>query len=177
MAEYVARYPEVSVELDLTARVVDLVAEGFDVAIRAGNLTDSSLVARKVGQLPLIVVGSPDYVAHRGELKTPADLGETTIEVTGRLAADDFSFVRTAAISGAGLCLLPTVVCGSDIREGRLVRVLEEYEAVGGSVFVVYPSARQVPAKVAALRDLVAEVFERSNASSRKAGARPSRRR
>jgi DNA-binding transcriptional LysR family regulator len=200
VAEYVTRYPTVSVELELTARVVDLVAEGFDVAIRAGQLTDSSLVAKKIGLLQTIIVGSPAYLARREAPRAPADLaqhdlilfrapgghsiwtlrgpsGETAIEVTGRLAADDFSFVRAATLGGAGLALLPQVVCGADLREGRLVRLLEEYDSGGGTAYVVYPSSRQVAAKVAAFRDVVIEVYERSEATCRSASLQSERER
>jgi DNA-binding transcriptional LysR family regulator len=190
VSEYVARYPEVSVEVDLSVRVVDLVAEGYDVAIRAGRLADSSLAARKVGTLEAVIVGSPAYVARRGTPQRLDDLsrhalvlfrapsgrsawmlrgpeGEVALEVKGHLSTDDFAFVRAATLKGAGLALLPRVAVAPLIRVGELVRVLETYEANLGALYVVHPSTRHVPAKVTAFRDIVVEVFERNRSQER----------
>lgn len=178
---YTARYPEVAVELDLSNRVVDLIAEGFDVAVRAGRLTDSALIARKLGQPGQLAVASPAWLRRNAAPKDPADLaaqdavlfrsssgaatwtfqgpaGETSVDVKGRVLAEDFTALRAAALGGAGIALLPRLICAADIRSGQLVRLLPEYVGEGGAAYVVYPSTRHVPPKVAAFRDLLFEV-------------------
>lgn len=187
MAELVSRFttkhPEVSVEIEFTSRNADLVAEGIDVAIRNGTLQDSSLVARRIGQTEAIVVASPSYLEKRGTPRVPADLAkhealllkgregqatwtlengkqEVRVEVAGRITASDSSFLRNAAVAGAGLALLPRVMCSADVESNRLVQVLPGWTATGLSAWLVYPSAKHVPAKVAAFRDLLFETHK-----------------
>lgn len=135
-ARFVARYPDVSLEVVLTPRTVDLVAEGFDVAIRAGTLRDSSLVARKVGEADGALYASQAYIAKRGLPRTVEELAghdhvlfrpsrgrcryvlepstgtrtenKTTVDVQGRLGGDDFGFVCAAVLAGAGIGLMPS---------------------------------------------------------------------
>ncbi|MCB9568889.1 MAG: LysR family transcriptional regulator [Myxococcales bacterium] len=181
---YVTRYPEVRVEVELSGRIVDLVGEGFDVAIRAGRLRDSSLVARKLGDLCAWLVASPSYVQANGLPRSPAELerhqhvlfraseGEALLRLRrrgagvkvrarGPISGDDFGFVRGAVLAGAGIGLLPSIHCDEAIREGRMVRVLPDFDAGGGALYLVYPTARHLPAKVAAFRELAIEVFAR----------------
>jgi DNA-binding transcriptional LysR family regulator len=181
VARYVARYPDVRVEVELTSRVVDLVREGFDIALRAGKLEDSSLTARKVGDLDLELFASPAYIARRGQPKSPAELpahdlvlfrprdgktvwtldgpdGETHVEARGRIAGGDFNFILAAIRSGGGIGLLPAVVAVYHSHGGGIVRVLPKYASrAGGALHLVYPSTRHIPAKVTAFRDLVFE--------------------
>lgn len=180
---FVARYPAVRVDIALTNRTVDLVGEGFDVALRAGLLVDSSLVAVKVGGTPARLYASPAYLERRGTPLSPADLahhdgvlfrthngvGKWRLEGGGevldvqpvtRVIADDFGFVRGSVLQGAGIGLMPALLAVDDVPAGRLVRVLPAHESAGGSLFVVYPSARHVPAKVKAFRDFAVERFQ-----------------
>ncbi len=179
VARFTARYPAVSVELHLTGRVVDLVGEGFDLALRvASKLEDSSLVVRKVATLTFRVYASPRYLARRGAPRTEADLashewvvfrsGPQKLRVTpgkgavpgtaGRIVCDDLLFARDAVRSGGGLGFLPAFMAEPDVVAGTLVRVLPRFERPAGTLHFVTPAARHVPAKVAAFRDLVTEL-------------------
>jgi DNA-binding transcriptional LysR family regulator len=182
VTRYVARYPAVSVDLHLTGRVVDLVAEGFDVALRAAaSLRDSSLVVRKAAPIPMCIFASPRYLARRGTPRSEADLaghdwvvfrsGPHRLRLhpdkgpapaagwRGRIACDDLLFVRDAVRAGAGLGLLPTFVAEPDVAAGNLVRVLPRHERQAGWLWVVCPAARHVPRKVTAFRDLLLELL------------------
>lgn len=187
VARFVRTHPTIHVELVLTGRLINLVEEGVDLAVRAGKLDDSSLVARKVGTLETRLLAAPGYLRRKGTPKTLADLarqdcvlfrarrgrstwaltgpkGVESVDVTGLVSADDFGFVRQMLLAGAGIGLVPWTTCAQDIERGRLVRVLSEYAAPGGALHVVYPSARSVPQRVALLRDfLVQELLARAN--------------
>jgi DNA-binding transcriptional LysR family regulator len=178
LARFVRRHPKVHVELVLTGRVVDLVEEGFDLALRAGLLRDGSLGARKLGESEGGVFASPRYLAKRGTPAQVEDLarhrcvlfrptrgraiwalagpaGEERVEVSGPLGADDLSFVRRSLLAGVGLGLLPAFVCAHDVERGRLERVLPAYRAFSAPLHLVYPSARYVPRRVTVLRDFL----------------------
>ena len=178
---YAARYPAVTLDLHLTGRVVDLVAERFDVALRAATrLADSTLVARRAAPIVMQLFASPRYVARRGAPRTEADFGshdwvafrsgperlrvpgsrQPTAERTrARIVCDDLLFARDAVRAGAGLALLPTFLAEPDVVAGTLVRVAPRYERSAGHLHVVTPAARNVPAKVTAFRDLVLEIL------------------
>ncbi len=177
LARFVRKNPAIHVDVVLTGRVVDLVAEGFDLAVRAGVLRDSSLVARRIGTLGSALYASPKYVARRGQPNDVAELasfdgvlfraqnGKTTVrlvrdgesrdvEMQGPLAGDDFGFVRKAVLAGVGIGVLPEFLCARDEERGKLVRILPEWRFEGsGALHVVYPSARFVPQRVVALRE------------------------
>ncbi len=183
VARYTARYPAASVELHLTGRVVDLVAEKFDLALRIGRrLADSTLVARKVAAIAFRAYASPLYLARRGTPRTDAELAEhdwvvfkggpqklrpvgpeDLVGVTGRdrVVCDDLLFARDAIRAGAGVGLLPTFLAEPDVLAGTLARVLPRREQVVGHLHVVTPAAKHVPPKVAAFRDLVTELLAR----------------
>lgn len=184
IADFMRDNPQVQVELVATQRVVDMVAEGFDLALRAGVLRDSSLIVRRLGSVRGRLCASPEYLARRGAPATLSELAahdlvlfrptrgrvrwvlsvgarEHTVEVRGRIGCDDFSFVRAALVAGSGIGLLPELVCARDVAEGRLVPVLGARAEGLGSLSVVYPSARHVPAKVAAFRDFLVERYQR----------------
>jgi DNA-binding transcriptional LysR family regulator len=181
VTRYTARYPAVSVDLHLTGRVVDLVGEGFDVALRvATQLADSSLVVRRAAPVILNVYASPLYLARRGTPRSEADLadhewvvfrpGPQRLRVAApregpgkrpaRIVCDDLLFVRDAVRSGAGIGLLPTFAAEPDVVAGRLVRVLPRYERAAGHLHIVTPASKHVPRKVTAFRDLVLELLK-----------------
>jgi DNA-binding transcriptional LysR family regulator len=177
------RYPLVQIDLVLTNRAVGLVDEGFDVAVRAATrLADSSLVAKKVGELEHGLYASPRYIESRGAPSSPNELGDhrcivfrakdlaktwrlydakETLEVLvhAHMGGDDFSYIRAAVLAGGGIALMPRLVCTKDEQAGRLVRVLPGFEAKGAALYVLYPSAAHVPARVTAFRDFVAAAF------------------
>jgi DNA-binding transcriptional LysR family regulator len=185
IASFLARYPEVRVELVLTQRVVDLIDEGFDAAIRASvRLPDSSLVARRLSSSDLALFASHAYLARKGEPATLADLaqhdcvvfrpsrstrhmrfegpdGEEEIEMRGPVTVDDFGMVRELVRAGVGIGLIPSLLL-PECSEG-VKRVLPDYAMRGSSLYFVYPSARQVPAKVAAFRDHLVEAYAADN--------------
>lgn len=183
LADFAARYPALEFELSLTNAHADLVGEGFDVALRAAaNLPPSSLVARKVGVMEHRLYASPAYVARQGAPRSPSELarhplvlfrarrlerqwtlhgagGETTVKVRGRFSGDDFSFVRAMVLANAGIALMPFANASADVEAGRLVHLLPSFHAKGATLYVVYPSAKNVPARVRAFRDFVVGAF------------------
>lgn len=183
VAEFCARYPEIELEVELTQRRVDLVAEGFDVALRAGKLEDSSLIARSLMDGSSHLYASPDYLARRGTPKTPQQLlehdcvlfrgrrgearwrlegpdGEHELTVHGVISAQDFGFVRAALVAGAGIGLLPYSLAPEALARGRLVPVLPDY-CLGRSPFhLVYPSTRFLSPKVRVFVDFCVVWFK-----------------
>jgi DNA-binding transcriptional LysR family regulator len=181
VTRYIARYPAVSVDLALTGRMLDLVAEGFDVALRvAPVLKDSSLMVRRAAAIMVGIFASPVYLARRGTPRAEAELaghdwvlfrtGPQRLQVSpplglagavpgARIVCDDLLFVRDALMAGAGLGTLPTFVAAPEVEAGRLVRVLPRFERRAGTLHIVSPAARHQPRKVAAFRDLVLELL------------------
>ncbi|MCB9592449.1 MAG: LysR family transcriptional regulator [Sandaracinaceae bacterium] len=180
IADFALRYAEVEVEIVGTDRVVDLIEEGFDLAIRAGKLRDGSLVGRRIGALERYLVASPELVKRRGRPKQPEELrdypclifgggsdgatwrlvrrGQTrTVRVTGRLVVNDFELLDEAARHGLGVALLPIYRCADDLRAGTLVRVLPDWCSPEQPLTVVYPSARHLAPKVRAFVDHLTE--------------------
>ena len=185
VTRFVRKHPNASVDVRLSSRVVDMVAEGFDLAVRAGQIRDPSLVARRLGDLQLGLFASSKYVARRGRPSAPTEVAshdcialrgeggtinwrltstageETEIEPRGAVTADDLSFIKKAVLAGGGIALLPLFFCVRELRAGKLVRILPEWELVGSHLHVVYPSARYVPHRVIALRDHIVKQFSR----------------
>jgi DNA-binding transcriptional LysR family regulator len=177
---FLQAYPEVEVMLHLTDRPVDLVAERFDVAIRAGALPDSTLVARLLNSGAYRIVASPAYLEAHGTPSTPAELtghscvrfaklgaaarttwpfvnGKREIEVPirGRLVSDDFVVLRHAAEQGLGIARLPSVVAHDAIRAGRLIRVLDDYAPPPTPLHLVYVGGRHLPPRTRAFLEFV----------------------
>lgn len=182
VAEYLRVHPEVSVEVVCTDRVVDLVAEGFDVALRFGAPSDTSLVARRLGALPRYLVAAPAYLARRGAPRAPADLaghdvvasagsraGEppgarwvlhrgarrAEVRVAPRATANNLEVLHRVVLAGVGIGMLPAMRCEQDVREGRLARVLDEWSPVEVPLHIVYPGTRHLSPKVKVFLDLV----------------------
>jgi DNA-binding transcriptional LysR family regulator len=175
-ARYIEAYPHVSIEIIVANRVVDLVGEGVDLAIRAGALKDSSLVARKWLSFTGSLWASREYLSRRGKPKVPSDLesheflifsrvarhalqlndGHRKIEVRlqGRMITDDLDTVLALARQGSGIAGLPDFLARPYAEDGTLVRVLPQWSWITGSLSFVYPSQPFVPAKVRAFIDL-----------------------
>jgi DNA-binding transcriptional LysR family regulator len=180
---FAERYPQVLLDFTLSNQHTNLVEEGFDVAVRATvRLGDSSLIARKLGELSHGLYASPSYVSRHGAPSSLADLerhqcvvfratelartwalrgaaGAGDVAVRGRIGGDDLSFVRAIVVAGGGIGILPQITCAADEASGRLIRVLPGFHARGATLYVVYPSTKQVPARVTAFRDFVTEAF------------------
>jgi len=181
LPDFLALYPEIDVDLVMNDRRVDLMEEGFDLAIRIGRLTDSSLVARKLSPMQRLIVASPAYLADRGTPQVPADLRRhdclcysnadtidewrfcepdgrpVTIEVKGRVRANNGDLLRIAALRGLGFVDLPNFLVAGDIESGALVPVLQDYIKQDGGVYAVYPHARYLPPKIRVFIDFLAE--------------------
>lgn len=178
VAKFLKEHEQISVEVQLTGRRVDLVEEGIDLALRAGTLTDSSLIARKVGTSCMRIFAAKGYIARAGAPKKLADLkshplvlfrtrqgqadmtfagpkGAETISLTALIGTNDFSFARKAILAGAGIGILPAVLCRNEIESGELEQVLPRYSVPGGAFHIVYPSGRYVPQRVALFRDFL----------------------
>lgn len=181
--DFLARHRDVSVELTLTDRFVDLIDEGVDVAVRIGTLADSSLVARRLAPIRRVVCASPDYLSARGTPASPEDLvghdcitysnvpvaqewrfadpdgKPRPVAVAGRLTVNNGDAIRAAVLGGAGLALLPTFIVGDDLREGRLMTVLDRFIPQDMTLNAVYPHARHLSPKVRAFVDFLAVRF------------------
>ncbi|MGC3998184.1 MAG: LysR family transcriptional regulator [Anaeromyxobacter sp.] len=182
IAGFVARHPHVRVELITSDRLVDLVEDGFDLAIRISRLADSSLVARKLASDRLVVVAAPAYLARAGAPRTPADLvqheclrsahipasGEwgfrglgtgQRVGGGGRFVASDAAVLRSAAVAGLGLAVLPLAMVAHELAAGRLTTVLEGHARRELGIYAVHTHRRHVPPKVRALIDHLAASF------------------
>jgi DNA-binding transcriptional LysR family regulator len=177
------RYPELAITLDPTTRVLDLVEQGIDVAIRTGELPPSSLVARKLCVSRQILVATPGYVAAHGLPRLPSDLGRhrlidlchgqpgaawqltgangatATIAVAPRMAVPDPSLAIDLALQGLGIVAAPDLYCAAHVASGRLMRLLPDHHRGERPVQAVYPSRRQLTPKVRAFVDFAADAI------------------
>jgi DNA-binding transcriptional LysR family regulator len=163
------------VEVNLSNRIVDLVADRYDLAFRASNerLKDSSLMARRVTTMAMQLFASPTYLARKGTPRSPRELADhdwvlfrkagplklqgpgevATVEMKGRLYADDLFFVREAARAGAGVAALPGFLSERDVETGELVRLLPKWDGSAGTLWVVTPGGAHLAKKTVAFRD------------------------
>ncbi len=179
---FAAAHPKVSLEVSLADRLVDLVEEGYDLAIRISRLDNSSLVSRKLASTRLVACASPEYLREHGTPVTPADLaGHAVISYTYFSSGDEWRFdgpqgqvaVRTrphfhanngdtcvsAALAHQGIVLQPTFLVGEALRDGRLVEILPGYRGGELGIYAVYASRKQQPLKLRKLIDFLVEVF------------------
>lgn len=182
VAEFMSRHPALRVELILDDRVVDLVADGFDVAVRIAELPPSTLVARKLAVNRRVLCASPAYLAAAGTPARPQDLtrhrclaytylamgndwrfrgedGPLTVRIDGAFAANNGDVLRQVALAGGGIMLSPTFIVGDDLRAGRLVPILADYVDADTGIYAVYPQTRHLSPKVRALIDFLAARF------------------
>jgi DNA-binding transcriptional LysR family regulator len=186
LAHFLDRYPELRVDLVATDQVVDIVESGIDVALRMGTLQNSSLVARKLASDRYVICGSPSYLDLHPPPRCPEDLahhncltykytagtavwtfkgrrGPEHVEVSGNLQADSFGALKSAAMLGMGLALLPIWSAMPCLRSGQLVTVLREYPVFSkhveaeGAIYAVYPHRKQLSPKVRAFVDFIVE--------------------
>jgi DNA-binding transcriptional LysR family regulator len=173
IAAYAERHPLVRVEMVLNDRLVDLVEEGYDLAIRIGRLADSSLIARRLAPCRLALCASPRYLERHGVPRQPADLArhncllysysadrnqwsfrvggsEETVAISGNLVANNGDAVVTAALAGQGIVLQPTFIVGDALRAGTLVRLLPDHEVPDLDIHAVYPHPRNLSPRCAA---------------------------
>lgn len=180
--EFAATFPEIELDVGFSDRVVNLVDEGFDLAVRVGRPSDSSMIARRLCDVRIVVVGSPAYLARRGEPETPGDLPrfdcildtnfrEPTrwpfdadgrpvgIQVEGRIRYSNAQACLEAAEAGLGLACVPSFIAGESLRSGRVRRVLQAFETEPYTVHALYPHSRHLAAKVRVLVDFLVERY------------------
>lgn len=178
LASFAERFPALRVELVLEDRFVDLVEDGFDLALRIGDLPDSSLIARLLAPVRLVPCAAPSYLERHGVPREPADLRRhrclhygnfssgrrwqferdgrrETVPVDDRFVANNGDFLAAAAEAGFGIVLSPTFIVGDALRAGRLVRVLDGWETPRFALYAVWPPADRPPARVRALVDFL----------------------
>lgn len=176
--EFRRRYPEVELRVDLADRLVDIVEEGFDLAIRVGRLQSSSLISRRLTSTRLRVCAAPDYLAAQGTPAVPADLakhqiigyshfstgdewhfngpdGEVSVRVRPWMVANNGETCVAAAVAGQGLVLQPGFLVNGAIAQGELMPVLDEYPLRELGVYALYPTRRFVSPKVRAMVDFL----------------------
>lgn len=180
--DYLLRHPDVNVDLEMTGRVVDLVHEGFDLAVRVGPLADSTLAARKLGDLHYGLFAAPGYLRRHPPPRQPGDLAQHAlirfsgsrlrlvwtftrgadtqrVEPVARLNANNSFAVRDAAVDALGIAQLPLLLAQPEVDAGRLVPVLAEWQLPSAPVHAVFASARYLTPKVRAFIDMAVEAF------------------
>jgi DNA-binding transcriptional LysR family regulator len=181
LAEFAQAHPRLRLDVHYSDRFVDLIADGFDAAVRIGTLADSSLVARTIAPVRMLPVASPTYLLRKGEPKTPSDLVDhdaliysgavdsevwrfrsgrrfLSVRVPSRMRADNGEALCEAAVAGLGIAALPTFLLSAAIERGALVPLLADHAMPEGGLHVVRPPG-EPPAKVRALTDFLAARF------------------
>ncbi|MFZ1828705.1 MAG: LysR substrate-binding domain-containing protein [Candidatus Competibacteraceae bacterium] len=182
LAEFLERYPQVNVEVDLSDRFVNLLEEGFDLGIRICELTDTGLVARRLAAIRVVTCAAPSYLDQHGvpthplELHNHACVSDTNIdaagrwpywidgerrniEVKGRCRVNSTRAVRDLTIAGAGIGLCPDYAVADAVRDGRLRLLLQNYKSVEYGLYALYPHRRYLAAKVRAYVDFLIARF------------------
>jgi DNA-binding transcriptional LysR family regulator len=175
--EFMSRFPRLQVELELEDRLVDLVANGYDVAVRISRLKDSSLIARKIVTIRHVICGSPEYFRRRGRPQLPEDLHDHTtlrysyvddhweftksepLSPPSKFRCNNGDTLREAAIAGGGLAYLPTFIVHEAVADGRLEVCLSGFEKDPIALYAVYPTTRHLSAKIRVFIDFLVEKF------------------
>lgn len=181
LPEFLAQHPEVSVEMNLDDRVVDVIEEGFDVSIRIMEMPDSSLIARRLAPCRHVIVAAPAYLEKHGTPRTPEDLRDhniisfsyqasandwhfispdnkqVSVPVSGSMQANNSLALREALLRGVGITRTPTFVVGKDVQDGHLLSILGNYRTLEVSIYLVYPQRRHLSPKVRAFVDFMAD--------------------
>lgn len=183
LARFLGRYPQVAMDVSMSDGFVDLVEQGLDLAIRVGEITDQSLVARKIGMVRRITVASPDYLKARGTPRRPADLenhecivytrlatgnrwhfdskdGPLSVTVSGRYSVDNSEAVREGTLAGLGIAVIPAFAFSDEIASGAVKVLLKAYEPKLLPLNAVYPSRRYLPPRVRAMIEFLAHELE-----------------
>ena len=183
IADFLTRFPAVRFEVELSDRAVDLVDEGFDVAVRIGAIGSQNLVGRKIGETSLVCCAAPSYLERHGEPRAPEDLAAHTcltyeysslknmwpfrdrdgrdrnVRINGPVRANNGRFLEALAVAGAGIVYEPDFIVGPDVRAGRLKTILREFRPPSANIYVAYPSRRHLSAKMRVFREFLAERF------------------
>jgi DNA-binding transcriptional LysR family regulator len=179
---FLARHPKLAIDITLSDRVADLVEEGFDIAVRIGQLSASSLIGRKLASTRMVLCASPEYLQRRGAPVRPQELlhhdvisyslfstgenwsfagpdGDVSVKVTPRVRTNSGDTCRAAALQHQGIILQPTFIVGADLAQGTLREIMPGYRSVELGIHAVYPSRKFVSPKVRLLIDFLVEAF------------------
>ena len=182
LADFTVDYPDISINLEMTDRYLDLLEEGIDIAVRIGELADSSLIARQIAQTQIVYCASPDYLGKHRVIQTPADLEnhdciidtnyraqskwpfeidgeERSFDVSGRFRVNSAAGARKLALQGRGVTLTLMYMVREDIKAGTLSSVLADYSNTTLPINVVYPPTKHLSAKVRAFINFAADRF------------------
>jgi DNA-binding transcriptional LysR family regulator len=189
LIDFVKEHPDITLDIHLDDRFVDLVEEGYDLAIRITRLEDSSMIARRLAPFSLSICASPEFLEKHGRPEKPQDLAKLpciidtngrwltnwpfmrengemfSVPVTGPLEANSPLTARAAAIAGLGFAPLPDFIAEPALASGELVPVLQEWLPRGGGIFAVYPHRRYLPAKIRVFVDFLAQWFKQREQS------------
>ena len=188
MSEYInsflKRYPEVSINVEMTNREVDIIGSGIDLYVQIGEINDSSLVARTIDYSERIIVATPDYLATYGNIHSPDDLKSphhqikivNAVKVPSlylnqvdktiranlpyRLKVNTITACKSACLSGLGIATLPEFICRQHIKNGELVQILPEWELPRAAISLVFPQNKLIPKRLRVFIDHVLERFE-----------------
>lgn len=185
LIDFVHQNPDVRLEISAEDRFVDLVEEGFDIAIRITRLEDSGLIARKLADFNIAICATPEFVAEHGPFNRPEDLARVpclidsngrnrsswffvdkdgsrfSVGVNGPLEVNSPHATLRGALSGLGVAFLPDFVASSKLESGELVQLLQDYMPPESGIYAIYPHRRYLPAKVRALVDFLADWFKK----------------
>ncbi len=176
------QYPKVNFELNLSDRTVDLVGEGFDIAIRAGDLKDSSLIAKKLGSVHFALFASPQYLKKSGTPQHPKDLrqhsclqfsplgtdewklqgakGSVVVSMSQQVVSNELSSVKSLALNHLGIALLPTFFCYPEMQNGKLVPVLPEWRSNLRTIHFVYAGHKHMSTKIEAFLEVGSRIMK-----------------
>ena len=179
---FLARHPKLAIDITLSDRVTDLVEEGFDIAVRIGRLSASSLISRKLASTRMVLCASPHYLRRRGAPERPDELlhhdvisyslfssgenwtfkgpdGDVAVKVAPRMRTNSGDTCRAAALRHQGIILQPTFIVGADLAQGTLTEIMPAYQSVELGIHAVYPSRKFVSSKVRLLIDFLVDAF------------------
>ena len=182
ISDYTNQYPKVRVEIILTDQRIDLLSEGVDLAIRAGELKDSTLIAKKAGSACFALYASPKYLKAKGTPTHPRELKDHSclqftplgteewklmsskascnVPLPGKMIANDLNLIKNLALRGDGVALMPVFFCHTEVASGKLVRLLSEWRTPLSSVHFVYPAQRFVTPKLTTFIAMASDVLK-----------------
>jgi DNA-binding transcriptional LysR family regulator len=181
--KFTALYPKVQLEVTLSDRIVDLVDEGYDLAVRVASLPSSTLISRKLTSTSMVVCASPKYLKGKVKLLHPSDLkdhsvisysylatgdewlfhgpeGEVRVKTHPRIHTNNGDTCRSAALAHQGIILQPTFIVGPDIQKGDLIELLPQFKSIELGIYAVYPSRKLVSPRIRVLVDFLVKEFE-----------------
>jgi DNA-binding transcriptional LysR family regulator len=184
--EFSSKHPKVSLDITLSDRVVDIIEDGFDVAIRIGQLSNSTLISKKLASTKMVVCASPLYIKRNGKITHPADLtkhsvlaytywsmrdewtfegpkGEVTVKTVPRLKANNGDTNLAGALMHQGVVLQPTFLVGKYLKTGELIELIPEYKSIELGIYAIYPTRKLVSPKVRLLIDFLVLSFKNPN--------------